>query len=402
MKTVVDNGITVAFFEDEDNADVFTWVLEHWAEYGKVPALDTLQAKFDWDPCAVDETLIYYVDELREARRYAITHEGFLEAHKLLKDRKTKEAISLLGNAITQAALEVSALRDIDLHDGWEEWFDSYMDSPETDGIPTGFPTIDMATGGYRPENLITIIGTPKAGKSTLLLALANAAVLYGKRVMFVSFEMSAIEQQERYYAMVGQVDYEGLRQKKLGRADTLRLKTALRQRDAYPPFIMATDITAGVTVAALQAKVQQYNPDIVIVDGVYLMDSGVPDVSDMDPKALTALTRDLKRMAQRLRKPVVISHQALESRYSRKAGLRSKDVGYSSSFAQDSDTMIGIEWVGESEDDATRRISIMLARNAVNRSARIDWDWTTSTFLEMEGVEEVDPDDIGDPADVE
>lgn len=399
LKQVIENGITRDFFEDEYHGDVFTWIKEFQAEYAKVPDIDTVRAEWpDWKPGVITEPLDYYLDEIREARRYAIVHEGFSEAHKLLKQRETKPAITILADRLQQAALEVSALRDFNLHDDWEEWFEAYMGDPDVSGIPTGFPLIDLAIGGYRPEQLTTIVGPPKAGKSTLLLAMANAAVLNARKPLFISFEMSAEEQRERYYAMAAQVDYEALRFKRLGRDDTRKLRTALRQREAYRDFVIATDISAGITVGALQAKVAQYQPDVLIVDGVYLMDAEV-DAEPMDPKSLTSLTRGLKRLAQRLRLPVVISHQVLESRYSQKRGIRSKDIGYSSSFAQDSDTIIGIERAGEVEGDESRRLSIVLSRNTTPRSALLDWDWSSSTFTEMD-VDLLDPDEIADADD--
>ena len=42
-------------------------------------------------------------------------------------------------------------------------------------------------------------------------------------------------------------------------------------------PFIFSTDITSATTVSGIQAKIQQYQPDVVFVDGAYLMQSELP-----------------------------------------------------------------------------------------------------------------------------
>jgi replicative DNA helicase len=402
LHPLLDHRITPEFFEDDEHRKVFEWMLNFYAEYTELPTIKAVRNEFpDWKPIEPTEPLVFYIDEVRKAREYVLLHNGFVEARKQLGDRDTTGAKATLATALTQVNVEVAALRDFELNSSGLDWLDEYLALPEgLIGIPTGFPTIDYATNGLQPEQLVTVIGLPKAGKSTLIMAIANNIVLHGKRAMVASFEMSAEEKRQRYYAMVGRINFEKLLNRTLNPVEREKLRTALRQREAYPDFIVSTDITAGTTVGGLQAKVEQYQPDVLVVDGVYLMDSEVPGVDGMDPRALTALTRNLKRLAQRLRIPVVITHQGLESRYSKKTGLTTRTIGYSSSFAQDSDVILGCEWFGETETDQTRRLSILAGRNTRRRSCLIDWDWETSSFTEMEGYDEVDPDTIGDEFD--
>jgi len=403
LRPLIECRVTPEFFEDDEHREVFAYILGFYKQYNEVPSFKAIRQEFpDWKSIDPSEPYLFYVDELRKARQYSIVHEAFTEAHGQLKNRATDEAMATLASALTQANIEITALRDFEIHGDWEEWLDNYLNAPEgLLGLPTGFPMLDYATGGWQPEQLVTLIGPPKAGKSTLLLALAKAVVDYGKRPMFVSFEMSAEEQRMRYYAMVAGVDFEKMQHRRLNPVEKSQLAKALRQREAYPDFIISTDISAGTTIAALHAKAQQYQPDVIMVDGVYMMDSQVPGVTgSMDPRALTELTRGLKRLGQSLRLPTVITHQALESRWNRKTGLTSRSTGYSSSFAQDSDVMIGVEQ--PDDEDENRRLSILLARNATKRSTMIDWDWSTSTFTEIEGYSEIDPDDmINDEDDV-
>lgn len=388
----LERGIGEDHFTDPVLGRVWAHVITTVEDHEALPSVTDVQMSCDtdWYPDdEVEDSLSRLIELAHEGRKYALG----LESIRAFKD-ELKEDPSAAWNLIREKASEAEdvdvVLKPVNVHDNWVEWFDSYWEGDALTGIPTGFPTIDYATGGLQPEQLVTIIGTPKAGKSTLLLKMAHTMnTVYGKRIYFVTFEMTEHEQRQRLACMIAKVDYARLRDKTLNPLEVKALRRALgRMEDVMPDFHMATDISAGTTVAALTNQARKFDPDVVIVDGVYLMDSGVPDVQGMDPKALTAITRNLKRMAQHLRKPVVISHQALESRYAKTKGLRSGDVGYSSSFAQDSDVMLGIEHPTE-DDVPERRLSIMLARAAAKRSTVIDWDWTTSTFEEVEGYEE-------------
>jgi KaiC/GvpD/RAD55 family RecA-like ATPase len=390
----VELGITTDHFADPELGQVWDYVADYADQHSMLPSVNDVQFQVDtdWEPDEPEDALGRLVELLKQARSYGLFTDVLGEARKLVKSDPAA-AWALVGQGYEQASAEKGVLKPLNVHDNWVDWLTGYWTNSELKGIPTGFPTIDYATGGYQPEQLITIVGPPKAGKSTLMLKLAHYAnVAYGKRVYMATFEMSAEEQRRRLACMEAEVDYEKFLQRKLSPREIKRMERTLsRLEEVTPDFIIASDITAGSTVGAITAQIRKYDPAVVFIDGVYLMDAEVPDASSMDPKSLTALTRNLKRAAQRTGKPIVITHQVLESRYSKKAGIRSKDIGYSSSFAQDSDVIFGVE---TTDNPAERRMSIVMARNAAPRSTVLGWDWTTSTMEEIEGYSSADSDD--------
>ena len=146
----------------------------------------------------------------------------------------------------------------------------------------------------------------------------------------------------------------------------------------------MSEDISSLTTVSAIAGKVQQHKPDLLVVDGVYLMDDeqGEPKGS---PQALTNITRSLKRLAQRFDIPIVGTTQVLSwkigNRKSRQ--ITAESIGYTSSFAQDSDLVVGVESDPDIENQAILRV--VLARTAPKGEVRINWDWNTMDFSEVE-----------------
>jgi RecA-family ATPase len=136
-------------------------------------------------------------------------------------------------------------------------------------------------------------------------------------------------------------------------------------------------DAVNGLTIDSLLAKADQLHPDIMFIDGVYLMLDQVTGEANT-PQALTNITRGLKRVAQRLNIPVVITTQTLL--WKMKGGKVSADsIGYSSSFFQDSDVILGLE---EVEDEPyLRTLKIVQSRNAPPMDSSITWSWDTGCF---------------------
>lgn len=388
----VEAGISAEHFAEPALGQVWAYLADYAEEHQMLPSVDDVQFEVDteWEPYEPEDALGRLVDLLKKARSYGLFTASVAEAKQVVKSDPAA-AWALINQGYEQASAEKGVLTPVNVHDDWGQWLDAYWAEDGLVGTPTGFPTIDYATGGYQDEQLITIVGAPKAGKSTLMLKMAHFAnVTYGKRVYMATFEMSADEQRRRLACMEAEIDYSAFLQKRLSPKEFARLRKVLVQlEEVMPDFIIGSDITAGSTIGALAAQIRKYDPHVVFVDGVYLMDAEVPDAHGMDSKALTTLTRNLKRLAQRLQKPLVISHQVLESRYSARQGIKTKDIGYSSSFAQDSDVILGVE---ATENPMERRMSIVAARNAALRSTMLAWDWETSTMEEIEGYSETDP----------
>jgi RecA-family ATPase len=136
----------------------------------------------------------------------------------------------------------------------------------------------------------------------------------------------------------------------------------------------------ASRTVTGLSAKIEKYSPDILFVDGMYLMfdeDTGETETE----RSLRSLTRAMKRVAQRYDIPVVVSTQTLRSK--RVGGKVTADsIGYTSSFLQDSDIVLVLQRQDE-EDDSSRSLSVEASRISGKGSTDLLWDWEEGRFEE-------------------
>jgi replicative DNA helicase len=385
---VAEARIGPAFFMDPDNAEVFGWIHEHWTEHGVTPGQDAFRHEFpSYDLIDTPEPLAYYLDELRDQHRYALVNEMLDNIKEPLRKGDSSIAIKILNSSLESIHTEIADLRDEDLTKTTEARLE-YYERLETMigllGVPTGFPTMDLATGGLQKEQLVTLVGLQKTYKSMLLMCMNIAAHDAGYRTLFASFEMSTQEQSTRHDALRAGISLTRLQNGKLLPIEKTKLRRLMHHLEDLHPLVFIHDPAATTTVSALAAKIAQYKPDVAFIDGTYLMDAEAPGVEPNSPQALTSITRSLKRLAQRVQIPIVQTTQALT--WKSRKGLTLDSIGYSSSFAQDSDVVFGVEDIKDSEDREIL-LRIIAARNCPRKDVRLALDWEHGIITETEGI---------------
>jgi len=378
-------GIEDDWFFVAENRAVWKFIRQHWTRYEEVPTAVTVKDNFPtYRLLAVEDSLEYLVDQLIEYRKRHKAIEVVQNAADAIAAGDHNKAIAEMSQGVATIFDEtVTQSSDVDLTDNPEKRFDEYLSIKTRDGgllgYRTGFRTIDEATAGLQPGQLITIIAPPKTGKSVLAMQIAVNVHEDGHVPMFQSFEMTNIEQQHRHDAMRANIAHSRLTRGKLTLDEERRYKDALQRMESMQKFYL-TDSSSAMTVSGLQAKIEKIRPDIVFVDGVYLMVDEASGESNT-PQALTSITRNLKRLAQRQEIPIVISTQVLLWKMKRRQ-VSADSIGYSSSFFQDSDVILGLQKQDE-EDDSSRELRIVASRNSGPATSDLLWDWEGGRFEE-------------------
>ena len=376
---------------------IWQWILEYQRTHSSVPSERVFMQEYGgitlYD--AKDEPFSRLLEEIFDAYKKRCLFDSLTPGIAALNDDDVNKAMELLSAGLQKAAVEASRLRDIDIIQNWENRLARYEEmrlSPNAlRGIPTGFHGLDRITNGLRPQQFIVFAGEPKRGKSLFALIIANSAHIHGKRPLFISFEMSIEEQEARYDALISKVPYGRILSGDLAASDMKKIRTALSLRKHMQPFVFSEDTSSLTTVTAIAGKIQEYQPDMIVVDGVYLMDdeNGEPKGS---PQALTNITRSLKRLAQRFDIPVVATTQVLSWKLNNKKtrAVTADAIGYTSSFAQDADLILGVERNPDVDDQAI--IRVVSARSSPTGEVHIKWDWSTMEFEEVFDGGDIDP----------
>lgn len=385
ISSMLEAGVQDDWFFVEENKAVWRFIRQHWTRYQEVPTGVTVLDNFPtYRLLAVDDNLDYLLDQLIEYRKRQSTISVVQDASEAIASGDHNAAIAVLGQGVAKLLDEgTRETTDIDLTDNATQRFEEYLNVKTRPngllGIATGFKTIDQATAGLQPGQLITIIAPPKTGKSVLALQVAVNVHNDGFVPLFQSFEMNNIEQQHRHDAMRAHIAHSRLIRGALNKDEEARYMKVLEEMEEMHKFYL-TDAVSAMTVTGLSAKIDKLRPDIVFVDGVYLMVDEITGEQN-SPQALTNITRGLKQLAMAKKIPIVISTQVLLWKMKKKQ-VSADAIGYSSSFYQDSDVILGLQKQDE-EDDTSRELRIVASRNCGPASSDLLWDWEEGKFEE-------------------
>jgi replicative DNA helicase len=387
LTRLFERNVNDTWFIDNEDRKVWSLLKSHFTKYGECPSIDVVVSNFpSYRVMEVNDSVEYLLDELISTRRKSATITMIGDAiEKIEKQRDHEGALLEIQKGIIKLEQDgLTKSTDRDLTDNPMQLWDDYLyrkSNPGLLGVPTGFPTIDAATNGLQNGQLIIIVAPPKTGKSTLALQIAQNVHLKGSTPMFQSFEMTNDEQLSRYVAMRARVSHTRYQVGALTDAEESRVKAKLQAVAQMREKFWLVGATEGSTVSSIAAKIQVHQPDVVFIDGMYLMmdENGEKPGS---PQALTNITRSLKRLAQRTNKPIVISTQVLENKM-RNGQVTTDAIGYSSSFHQDADVIFGLQREDENVDD-TRLLKVIASRNSGPAEVSMLWDWNTGTFREI------------------
>jgi len=381
-------GVTSSWFSNDSEKRLWEYVRDHHTNYGECPTLQIIRDNFPtYEFTDSTDNLDYLVDKLIEAKRASIINSAIHSAALTVSDSGNHEAAMMVMQK-TLARLEedgLTSVTDVDITFEAERRWDEYVERKNLPnglrGLATGFKSLDAATSGIQKGQLIVIVAPPKTGKSTLALQMAHNIHMNGAVPVFQSFEMSNQEQINRYDAMRARMSHHRLTTGTLTRDEEIRYQAKLRGMATMKHKFWLSESSSASTISGLANKVQLLQPDVLFVDGTYLMideQSGEANTA----LALTNITRSMKRLAQKYQIPIIISTQALEWKM-RKGQVTADSIGYSSSFFQDADVLLALQREDDAVED-TRVLKLLAGRNCSPMEVSLVWDWNTGNFREI------------------
>lgn len=139
-------------------------------------------------------------------------------------------------------------------------------------GVPFPWPTLNHVTLGANPEDVILLLARSGVGKTWGLILWALHAFNAGYRVLIVSTELSQETVCSRALALQLQLPYTAFRGAFLDDLDESKLVHSVKSGvvDREGLFFVGGDF--DFRVSSLEAAVEDCCPDILLVDGAYLL----------------------------------------------------------------------------------------------------------------------------------
>jgi replicative DNA helicase len=331
FQTVKKKGLTPEWFALESAKDAYSWL---WTEFhdpqqrGEVPTVDRFLRKFpNFDFAPSRNSLNALIDDVRTQKMQGDIQlllnemqEEVLDGAEpsLILDTFLPKFRTMNVEAREEDGILLSSSIDL-----LRQQYDTHADAGGIVGVPYPWGVLNEKTGGMRDEEFVVIYGRSGNMKTWVACAIGAQAYLDNHRVMVYSKEISREAMLTRFCSILGAVDYDRLRRGKLTpdqRDDFFELMEDLVETEEEDQegshhrgllFVSDKGKRGGSSVEDLIAAAERFRPDVIVVDGFYLMRDARSGPRTPKWQKISNISQDLKGMAQYLSCPVIGTTQA-------------------------------------------------------------------------------------------
>lgn len=332
---------------------VFEFIRQHFTDYGKVPDKKTIQTstKVLWD-FESPEPLEYYLNKIHKRAILFRLGQAAKDMVAQVKRMDPDKAIASLKDSL-HAIEKISSpemSQDLNFMDSVEVRSNRYDTVSKLDsgiiGLPFPWPTLNEFTGGAEKSDLVMIVARTGLGKTWLLSTICAHLISLNKRVLFLTKELSPDMIALRLDSIFAGLPFDSIRR---GTLDDMGEKARYREylestkRDMRYKNLNILSTISAKTVADIDYRLTEYRPDILLLDGVYIMQGENTRTARHEQRE--EVINGLKFLAGRHQVPVIGTAQFTREMSSGKAAENLRgglaDIGGSYGFAHWSDTVI-------------------------------------------------------------
>jgi replicative DNA helicase len=293
------------------HTDIWTFIRNYSEANGTVPPTSLVIEKFrDFIPVDGIGATKYHLEELQAEFLNDSLKDVLRSTAAEVQAGQGTKALEDLITKTSELKKNTAVIRDIDATDldSAVLYFENLAKQQALGsiGIKTGLAGFDnYLPAGITPGQLGVFLAYPGIGKSWMALYFAVQAWKQGKSPLIISLEMSETEVRNRVFTIMG----EGLwshRKMSNGQVEIEDLKRWHKKELAGKPefHIISNDSGGEVTPSVIRGKIDQYKPDLVIVDYLQLMSPN--QKSDNETVRMKNLSRELKLMAISEEMPII------------------------------------------------------------------------------------------------
>lgn len=289
------NLVKPEYFEFPIHGKIYCAVRDYYDKYKKLPNDDFIEQelratksekehisdftdelnyinRLDTSACEGED---YYLDLVEDFAKKEAMKDAIKQSLTLIKENRMDETEALVRQALT-----VSRTVDIGqsyFNDVKERWDRTY-NAEEADKFKTLLPSLNRSLeGGLGEKELAMVIAPPGVGKSLWLVNQAVQSMIEGRKVLYVSLEMSEDKIAQRFDSVATLIPQGQLKdpsaQLKVGERLSIFQKNFPESKLVIKEF--PTGQATVNTLRALMVQLKNYEdfePDVVIVDYLELM----------------------------------------------------------------------------------------------------------------------------------
>ena len=249
---------------------------------------------------------------------------------------------------------------------------------PKRGTFKTGMNAFDDAIGGLSGGEVVAFCARPNIGKTSFLSWLSGY-IWYNRknRVLFVSCEQTSQNIMQRFVALNGDFNPNVFRnydddtkvsqlQKNVVESTILRINT-----ETDKTFIVPENLVTSVNQIA--GLIAEYQPDIVIIDAFYKLDSGLEGADDT--ANVQKIIRLITQLAINYDIPIVLSTQLTKTAKEGTTDLR--DIGFTVAISQE----CAFTFFIDRDKDVTKRTVSMTKTRAGADGLIMEYEFDTNNL---------------------
>jgi replicative DNA helicase len=298
-------------FVDNERA-VFEFVRNHFREYGVLPDLQTIATETRVRLPSISEPIDYYKRRLFDRRIYMEVRDRFNDLRDAMTSNDMRRVTTVVDQMYrsTRMNTEREDLRSYaQLTPRGLRAYDDRSGNPGITGVPSGWPYLDEMTSGFKPGDFVAFIARPELGKTYLMLQAAHKAWQAGYFTLFVSMEMPLLAIVNRLFGVATQINPNYIKRGMLSTAAYGRLQDYVSGLVGGDQFMFYSG-AFNKSVSAIEVLVQELQPDIVFIDGAYILRPNSSNERAGRYERIAQTFDELAEMRLRLPIPLIVSSQ--------------------------------------------------------------------------------------------
>jgi replicative DNA helicase len=340
-----------------DESDLYGFIREHVGKYGKLPDRKTVKkwAKGEKIPLPVPEEIIeppeFYYDKL-EHRNLKLELLQAMKDAEQHRPEDPQQALEILSGHVLDLNTHRLRTKLVNIvEDGMTIVGKEFAKAVHGDdkGLMFGWPTLDEMSGGLRGGDLVSIM------------------------TLFVSMEMNSTPVVQRVVSMY---THTSIGELKTGQVSTKKYKQMSQLMDGLSGGhgMWVADGRLSVSVNDLALLCRQLQPDVVYIDGAYMLRSENSRVARYE--RINQNTEDVKILAEELNIPIVQTFQFNRGMTKKKEieDVDLEDIAGSDAIGQLSSLVLGTFQDDNIETKLCRKIRVMKGRSGEQGEFLINW----------------------------
>lgn len=400
MEQVMNSGVEPKYLYDDKARQVYKFIREYYRNYsnqeegGVLPSEETIKDKVGVELVETDDSFEYLVSEIKARYQINELKEHVKEGLDSAEEGNASGFVQSLKSGLSKIHKEDldKGGTVVDFSDTIDDRVDYYKQlklQEGVEGIETPWPSLNHYSNGWQGGNVDIIAGRTSSGKTFLELKCALEAWYNDHRVLFITTEMTEKKIGRRVDSIHAEVPFDDLIH---GELNTFYEEQLLESMEDFKEggFKVVPNGFASST-ADIDMLISQYSPDIVFIDGIYLIEPS-NQYSGLTQKLNMTLS-EVKFTSLRHDTPIVGTTQLNRNATGSGGPGGVSNIAYSDKVGWDASVVVTIDQDDDMDDEL--KLIVSKSRDGGTGEFMINFDFEEMDFSEIEEPETEDYEEV-------